>query len=84
MSKRNANPTTVVELCKAKGLNPKVVRAKLRRAVKQGKLEHTHKSNWTLSPRVLTVLGLGPKKAKASKKSTPVTPTETPQEIKVA
>lgn len=48
--------STVVQLCKKRGLNPKVVRAKLRRAVANGLLEHEHREPWKVTPPLLKVL----------------------------
>jgi hypothetical protein len=71
--KGNMQMTTISELCNANGLNAKVVRAKLRRAVKSGelKISHDHRSNWAVNPAILSFLGLGlkPKKSTAPKKS---------------
>lgn len=60
----------IVELCAAHNLNPKVVRAKLRRAVKDGKLaiEHEHRGPWHATAAVIKFLGLKEKPAKAPKK----------------
>lgn len=63
--------STVAELCKSKGLNPKVVRAKLRRAIKAGalKVAHDHRSTWNATPQILTFLGISDKPARKPAKA---------------
>lgn len=61
--------TTVAEICKQHDLNPKIVRAKLRRAIASGnlKIDHEKGGTWAASSAVLEFLGLKEKPAKAKK-----------------
>lgn len=63
--------TTVAELCKTHNLNPKIVRAKLRRAIENDKLaiEHDKGGTWVASPAVIKFLGIDAKPAAKSTKS---------------
>lgn len=64
--------TTVAEICKTHNLNPKIVRAKLRRAIASGnlKVDHEKGGTWVASPAVLEFLGLKEKPAPKAKKAT--------------
>lgn len=57
----------VVELCAKQGLNPKVVRAKLRRALKAGtlKMKHEERATWEATPAVVSFLKSEPTRAAA-------------------
>lgn len=63
--------TTVAEVCKTHNLNPKIIRAKLRRAIENNKLaiERDKGGTWVASPAVMKFLGLDAKPAAKSTKS---------------
>lgn len=48
---RVSDPNSVAAYARAHGLNPKTVRAKLRRAVANGtlKVDHTHGGSWSMT-----------------------------------